>query len=571
MYIAKVPNRNSPPTYLLRESYRENGKVKNRTLANLTSLATEKIEAMRRILKGEKLVSAEEAFQILRSTPHGHVAAVLGTGKRLGLDRILAGRRCRQRDLIMATIVARVLEPRSKLATARGLSEQTRSSTLGEILDLNEVDEEELYRAMDWLLERQPAIEKKLAQKHLKEGSLVLYDLSSSYYTGRCCPLAKYGHSRDGKRGFPQINYGLLCDRDGCPVATEVFEGNTSDATTVPAQIAKLRERFGLKRIVIVGDRGMLTSKQIRNELDGVEGLEWITALRSDSIRKLIESGDVDRSLFDEHDLAEITSPEFPGERLIVCRNPFLADERARKRVELLKATEKELDKIVAATRREKRRLKGQKEIALRVGKEINKRKVGKHFILTIEDDRFAYRRDEAKIAAEAALDGLYVIRTSVEADAMTAEETVATYKSLSTVERAFRSLKTVDLKVRPIYHRLADRVKAHVFLCMLAYYVEWHMRRELAPLLFDDEDHAQAEAKRKSVVAPAERSDSALAKDRTKQTSDGLPVHSFRTLLADLATLTKNRVRAAEATLDMLAAPTPIQSRAFRLLQLNS
>jgi transposase len=383
--------------------------------------------------------------------------------------------------------------------------------------------------------------------------------------------LAKYGHSRDGKRGFPQINYGLLCDRDGCPVATEVFEGNTSDATTVPAQIAKLRERFGLKRIVIVGDRGMLTSKQIRNELDGVEGLEWITALRSDSIRKLIESGDVDRSLFDEHDLAEITSPEFPGERLIVCRNPFLADERARKRVELLKATEKELDKIVAATRREKRRLKGQKEIALRVGKEINKRKVGKHFILTIEDDRFAYRRDEAKIAAEAALDGLYVIRTSVEADAMTAEETVATYKSLSTVERAFRSLKTVDLKVRPIYHRLADRVKAHVFLCMLAYYVEWHMRRELAPLLFDDEDRAQAEAKRKSVVAPAERSDSALAKDRTKQTSDGLPVHSFRTLLADLATLTKNRVRAGEATLDMLAAPTPIQSRAFRLLQLNS
>jgi transposase len=571
MYIAKVPNRNSPPTYLLRESYRENGKVKNRTLANLTSLATEKIEAMRRILKGEKLVSAEEAFQILRSTPHGHVAAVLGTGKRLGLDRILAGRRCRQRDLIMATIVARVLEPRSKLATARGLSEQTRSSTLGEMLGLDEVDEEELYRAMDWLLERQPAIEKKLAQKHLKEGSLVLYDLSSSYYTGRCCPLAKYGHSRDGKRGFPQINYGLLCDRDGCPVATEVFEGNTSDATTVPAQIAKLRERFGLKRIVIVGDRGMLTSKQIRDELDGVEGLEWITALRSDSIRKLIESGDVDRSLFDEHDLAEITSPEFPGERLIVCRNPFLADERARKRVELLKATEKELDKIVAATRREKRRLKGQKEIALRVGKEINKRKVGKHFILTIEDDRFAYRRDEAKIASEAALDGLYVIRTSVETDAMTAEETVATYKSLSTVERAFRSLKTVDLKVRPIYHRLADRVKAHVFLCMLAYYVEWHMRRELAPLLFDDEDRAQAEAKRKSVVAPAERSDSALAKDRTKQTSDGLPVHSFRTLLADLATLTKNRVRAGEATLDMLAAPTPIQSRAFRLLQLNS
>ena len=570
MYITRIPNRNSPPAYLLRESYRENGKVKNRTLANLSSLPVKQIEAMQRILKGEELVPLEEAFRILRSTPHGHVAAVMGTAKKLGLDHIVASRHNRQRDLVMAMIVARVLEPRSKLATARGLSEQTRSSTLGELLGLDQVDEEELYQAMDWLLERQTTIEKKLAKKHLQDGSLVLYDLSSSYYTGRCCPLAKYGHNRDGKHGVPQINYGLLCDRDGCPVATEVFAGNTGDPTTVSTQIAKLRERFRLKRVVIVGDRGMLTSARIRKELADVEGLDWISALRSKSIRKLIDSGDVDHSLFDERDLAEITSPEFPGERLIVCRNPFLADERARKREELLKATEKVLDKIVAATRRKRRRLEGKEEIGLRVGKEINRWKVSKHFILTIEEDRFEYRRDEAKIAAEAALDGLYVIRTSVEADTMTAEETVSTYKSLSTVERAFRSLKTVDLKVRPIYHRLADRVKAHVFLCMLAYYVEWHMRRSLAPLLFDDEDRDQAETKRKSVVAPAERSDSAIAKDQTKQTRDGLPVHSFQTLLADLATLTRNCVRSGEATFDLLATPTVIQSRAFRLLQLN-
>ena len=569
MYIAKVPNRNSPPAYLLRESYRENGKVRNRTLANLSALPIDRIEAIRRVLKGQKLVPIEEAFEIRRSTPHGHAAAVMGTARKLGLERLLAARGSRRRDLVMAMIVARVLDPGSKLATARGLSRHTRSSTLGEMLNLESVGEDELYRAMDWLIERQPSIERKLAKKHLQDGSLVLYDLSSSYYTGRCCSLAKYGHNRDGKRGVPQINYGLLCDRDGCPVAIEVFEGNTADPTTVSTQIAKLRERFGLKRVILVGDRGMLTSARIREELADVEGLDWITALRSESIRKLIGSGAIAPSLFDQRDLAEITSPEFPGERLVVCRNPLLADERVRKRGALLEATEKELDKIVAATRRVKRPLRGKEAIGLRVGKLIDKRKVGKHFVLTIEDDRFAYQRDEAKIAAEAALDGLYVIRTSVEAKEISAEKTVATYKSLSTVERAFRSLKTVDLKIRPIHHRLAGRVRAHVFLCMLAYYVEWHMRRALAPLLFDDDDRPGAEAKRKSVVSPAQRSDSALQKERTKQTPAGQPVHSFRTLLADLATLTNNLVRSKGVTFHLLTTPTDLQSRAFRLLGL--
>jgi len=569
MYIARIPNRDSPPAYLLRESYREDGKVKNRTLANLSSLPIEQIEAIRRVLKGERLVPAEEAFEILRSTPHGHAAAVMGVAGKLGLERLLAARPGRRRNLVMAMIVARVFHPGSKLATARGLSEQTRCSTLGETLGLEQVDEDELYEAMDWLVQRQPAIEQKLAKKHLQEGSLVLYDLSSSYYTGRCCSLAQYGHNRDGKRGVPQINYGLLCDRDGCPVAIEVFEGNTSDPATVAPQIAKLRGRFGLQRVILVGDRGMLTSARIREELADVEGLEWITALRSEAIRKLVHAGAVERSLFDERDLAEITSPDFPDERLIVCRNPLLADERARKREALLKATEEELDKIVAATRRAKRPLQGKAAIGLRVGKVINKRKVGKHFVLTIEDGRFDYHRDEAKIAAEANLDGIYVIRTSVDAETMTAEQTVATYKGLSAVERAFRSLKTVDLKIRPIHHRLADRVRAHVFLCMLAYYVEWHMRRALAPMLFDDDDRRQAEAKRTSVVSPAQRSDAALNKDRTKHTATGQPVHSFRTLLDDLATLTKNRVRSGDATFDLLATPTDIQSQAFRLLRL--
>jgi len=569
MYIARVPNRNSPPAYLLRESYREDGKVKNRTLANLSGLEIEQIEAIRQVLKGKQLVPAQEAFEILRSTPHGHVAAVMGVARQLGLERLLATRPDQRRNLALAMIVARVLHPGSKLATARGLSEQTRCSTLGETLGLEQVDEDELYEAMDWLVQRQPTIEKKLAKKHLQDGSLVLYDLSSSYYTGRCCSLAQYGHNRDGKQGVPQINYGLLCDREGCPIATEVFPGNTSDPATLASQIDKLRGRFGLKRVILVGDRGMLTSARIREELAGVDGLQWITALRSEAIRKLVEAGSVEQSLFDERDLAEITSPDFPDERLVVCRNPLLAEERARKREALLQATEEELNKIVAATLRSKRPLRGKGAIGLRVGQVINKRKVGKHFRLTIEEDRFEYHRDEAKIAAEANLDGIYVIRTSVDTEEMSAEQTVATYKSLSSVERAFRSLKSVDLKIRPIHHRLADRVRAHVFLCMLAYYVEWHMRRAWAPILFADDDRRQADAKRASIVSPAQRSDSALNKDRTKRTASGQPVHSFRTLLDDLATLTKNQVRSGDATFDLLTTPTHLQTQAFRLLRI--
>ena len=571
MYIAKVPNRNSPPAYLLRESYRENGKVKNRTLANLSSLPVGQIETIRQVLKGQSLAPTESAFEILRSLPHGHVACVLGVAKRLGIEKLLSARACRERTLCLAMIVARVVNPGSKLATARGMARRTRSSSLAELLGLDdEVDESDLYEAMDWMVQRQPAIEKKLAQRHLRQGSLVLYDLSSSYYTGRCCPLAKHGYSRDRKRGFPQINYGLLCDREGCPTAIEVFEGNCGDPSTLATQIVKLRKRFGLKRVVIVGDRGMLTSARIREELADEEGLDWITALRGPAIRKLVEAGDIGQSLFDDRDLAEISSPDFPGERLIVCRNPLLMDERRRKREVLLQATERELEKIAKAVRRKSRPLRGKDNIALRVGKVIDRRKVGKHFILEIKTSRFVYRRDAAKIKAEAALDGIYVIRASVPKKEMSAEETVATYKSLNGVEQAFRSFKTIDLKIRPIHHRLADRVRAHVLLCMLAYYVQWHMRRDWAPILFDDDDPQQAKAKCKSVVAPAQRSDSARRKDATKRTAAGLPVHSFRTLLDDLATLTKNRVRTGETEFDMLAKPTELQAEAFRLLKLK-
>jgi transposase len=572
MYIAKVPNRNSRPAYLLRESFREGGKVKNRTLANLSSLPDEQIEAISRVLKGEKVVPAAEAFTIERSTPHGHVAAVLGMAKKLEVERLLAGRACPERTTTLAMIVARILHPKSKLATARSMNRETKSSSLGELLGLDDLTEDDLYEAMDWLVKRQPTIEKKLAKRHLQEGSLVLYDLSSSYYTGRCCPLAAYGHNRDGKKKFPQIVYGLLCSKDGCPVAIEVFEGNTADPKTLSSQIDKLRRRFKLARVVIVGDRGVLTEARIREELAGEEGLDWVTALRAPAIRQLKEAGAIDRSLFDETDLVEIRSPDYPGERLIVCRNPLLADERARKREELLARTEQELAKIAEATRRERRPLRGKDKIGLRVGKVINRWKVGKHFIYDITDDGFTYRRDQAKIDAESALDGLYIIRTSVAKEEMSASDTVGIYKSLASVERAFRSLKTVDLHIRPIHHRKAERVRAHVFLCMLAYYVEWHLRRDWRPLLFDDADPAAAQAKRESIVAPAKRSDSALKKDATKQTDDGLPAHSFRTLLDDLATLTRNRVRAGSDTpaFTMLTTPTPLQAKAFSLLDIH-
>ena len=570
MYIETVPNRNSPPAILLREGWREGGKVRKRTLANLSKWPEAKIDTLRRLLKNEPLVGRDEAFRIARSLPHGHVAAVLGTLKRLRLERLIAPQRGPERDRAVAMIVARVLEPGSKLAAARNLAETTAGDSLAETLALGAVDEDELYAAMDWLLNRQERIEQTLARRHLTDGALVLYDLTSVYLEGRCCPLAKRGHSRDGKRGKLQIEFGLLCDAEGRPVAVEVFPGNAADPATVGAQIDKLRARFGLKKVVLVGDRGMLTEARIREEVEPA-GLDWIGALRGPAIRKLVESGAVQLSLFDEKDLVEVRADAYPGERLMVCRNPLLADERARKREELLGATEKLLEPVAAATRRAKRRLEGADKIGERVGKVIGKYKMAKHFEWDIDDNgAFGHRRNAASIAAEAALDGLYVIRTSLSESELDDQGAVRAYKRLSAVERAFRSLKSVDLKVRPVFHRTAERVRAHVLLCMLAYYVEWHMRRRLAPLLFDDEDPTGAEAQRASVVAPARVSDSARRKARTKRTDEGWPVHSFQSLLRDLATVTKNRVAPrlpGAESFDVLAQPTELQRKAFRLL----
>ena len=575
MYVAAVPNRTSPPAILLRESYREGARVKNRTLANLSAWAPERVEALRQILRGQPVSAGrlEEAFEIVRSRPHGHVAAVLGTGRRLELDALLAPRPQRRRQLVLAMIIDRVLDPRSKLATARGLDPETLTSTLGEALGLGRADEDDLYAAMDWLLPQQARIEQALARRHLRDGSLVLYDVTSTYFEGRKCPLAKFGHSREGKRDKLQIVFGLLTNSEGCPVAVEVFDGNVGDPKTLPAQIKKIRERFGIARVVLIGDRGMITDARLREDLRPVEGLDWLTALRAPAIQALVADGALQLSLFDQQDLAEITHPDYPGERLIVCKNPFLAQERARKREDLLAATERELAKIAAATTRTRQPLRGQARIALRVGKVLGRRKVGKHFTLEITDTRFRATREAAAIAREAVLDGVYVLRTNVAAAQLSTTEAVRSYKRLATIERAFRSLKTVDLKVRPIHHRTENRVRTHVFLCMLAYYLEWHMRRALAPILFDDDDPAAGEAARRSVVAPAQRSPRAQAKALTKRTDEGAPVHSFRTLLADLATLTKNRVQPKAPGVppfDILATPTPVQRRAFDLLRVS-
>ncbi len=571
MYVTTVPNRSSPPAILLRESYREAGKVKNRTLANLSHWPAERIEALRRVLRGEAVGSSVSSpFEIIRSRPHGHVAAVVGSLRKIGLHTLIGSRPSRQRDLVEALVAARILEPRSKLATARALEPQTMSHTLAEVLAVEGADEDELYEAMDWLVGRQQRIETALAKRHLSEGTLVLYDVSSTYFEGQHCPLAKLGHSRDGKKGKAQIVFGLLCSGRGCPVAVEVFAGNTGDPATLNSQVRKLRERFGLRRLVLVGDRGMITEARIRGDLKPEEGIDWITALRAPAIQKLLEQGAFQMSLFDHKDLAEIHSPEYPGERLIVCKNPLLAVERARKREDLLKATERELDKVVRAACRARNALKGKDRIGLRAGRVLGRYKMGKHFKLQITDTAFAYQRNAASIAREAALDGVYVIRTSVPADTLGADDTVRSYKRLAEVERAFRSLKTVDLKVRPIHHRLEKRVRAHVLVCMLAYYVEWHMRQALAPMLFDDEDRAAAEKLRRSVVAPARRSESAERKAHFKRTDQGSVVHSFQTLLSDLATVTKNRVQPAGnegLAFDKITVPTPLQQRVFDLL----
>ena len=569
MYVERVPNRGSRPAILLREGWREGGKVRKRTIANLSDWPAEQVEALRAVLKGGRAAAPlTEAFDIVRSRTHGHAAAVLGTMRQLRFDALLGLEDPKSLKLCEAMIAARVLFPGSKLATARGLGAETLRSTLGEQLDVEQADEDDLYAAMDALLERQEPIEQELARRHLGEGAQVLYDLTSAHFEGRCCPLAKLGYSRDGHKGKPQIEVGLLGNAQGCPVAVEVFEGNVGDPRTLGPQIRKLRERFALSSVVLVGDRGMLTEARIREELRDVEGLDWISALRAPAIQALVQAGSLQLSLFDERDLGEVHDPRYPEERLIVCRNPLLATERARKRQELLAATERELDKVVRATARKKNPLRGKDKIGLRVGKLLGRFKVGKHFVLSVTAESFRYTRDEARIAEEAALDGIYVLRTSVATDRLSAPEVVRSYKQLASVERAFRSLKTVDLKLRPIYHHKENRVRAHVLLCMLAYYLEWHMRQALAPILFDDDDKAHAE--RTSPVAPAVRSARAQRKAERKRTDEGATVHSFQSLLADLATLTKNRIQPRiknAESFDQTTLPTNLQRRALDLL----
>ncbi|WP_297395959.1 IS1634 family transposase [Acidiferrobacter sp.] len=571
MYIERVPNRNSPPAVLLRESYREGKKVIKRTLANLSALSEDVIEGLKVLLRGGVAVaSIDDAFVIDRSLPHGHVAAVLGSARACGAEGWWDAAPERLRKVLMGLLVARVIAPASKLATQRMLHTDTATSSVGPLLGVGDVAVEEIYAALDWLGAAQPRIEKRLARKHLTGATLVLYDLTSTWMTGRCCPLATHGYSRDGKRDDPQIVFGLVCTADGLPIAVEVFPGNTADPATVAAQVEKLKTRYGLKKLAWVGDRGMLTQARIDTLLRPA-GLDWVSSLRAPQIAELArDQGPFPLSFFDERNLLEVTSEAFPGERLMVCRNPLLAEERARKREVLLAATEERLQKIVDATRRPHRPLRGADAIGLRVGPVIARYRMAKHFTLTITDTGFAFARKTDAIRAEAALDGLYVVRTSLSAEALSAKATVSAYKSLSAVERAFRSLKTVDLHVRPIFHWNATRVRAHVFLCMLAYYVEWHMREKLKPLLFDDEDRDEMQTGRLSPVTKAQRSESAKAKDATKRTTDGLPVHSFRTLLADLATLTYNVCHTPlnpEAKILMITRPTPLQDQAFRLL----
>ena len=556
---------------LLRRTYREDGKVKHETVGNLSDLPDDAIDYVKRRLAGESPVVADgDSFRIVRSLPHGNVAAVLGTALNIGLDTLLVSRRCRDRQLVMAMIVDRILSPGSKLSCIKGLQAETAQNTLAEELRLGEVDVHELYAAMDWLLARQARIENKLAKRHLAEGTLVLFDLSSSFCYGRKSELVKHGYSRDHRSDRAQIVYGLLCDPEGRPISVEVLPGNTSDPKAFTRMVDRVRNRFGIKTVVFVGDRGMITSARINEDLRDVEGLDWISALRTEGIRKLVDAGHVNRSLFDERDLAEITDEElFPGERLVVCRNPILADERARKREELLVATEKKLEVIVRATQRQKNPLRGEKEIGLRVGKVIGCYKMEKHFELTITTNSFAYTRRTDNIATEAALDGLYVVRSSVSSTQMTSEKLVETYKNLATVERAFRSMKTVDLHVRPIYHWNDDRIRAHVFLCMLAYYVEWHMRDRLKDVLYEDDDRESAAASRPSIVAPAVRSQSAKEKDATGRSAKGHPIQSFQDLLRDLATLSRHRIALtlSGAEFPQLTESTPLQRHVLDLL----
>jgi transposase len=564
MHIHIIPNRGSAPTVLLRESHREGAKVGKRTLANLSGLSAVQVDAIRAILRGEDLCPVAQCFEVTASRAHGHVQAVASAMQRLGFASLVASKSCRERDLVLAMVAARILAPSTKLATTRWWH----STTLAEEFGVADADEDDLYAAMDWLLERQDAIQKKLAARHLETGGLVLYDLSSSYFEGETCPLAKRGYNRDGKHGMLQVNYGLLTDPRGCPVAISVHPGNTSDSTTFLPEVRRLREDFHLDKMVMVGDRGMISQKAI-DEMRDTDGIGWITALKSVSIRALVEEGQLQLDLFDERNLLELSSPDFPGERLVACRNPQLAKLRSHKRQELLAATEVNLEKIQITVAAGK--LAGQDKIGVRVGKVINQYKVAKHFELTIENAAFSFRRKRDSIDAEAALDGLYIIRTSVPEARMDAADCVRNYKSLANVERAFRSLKTIDLKVRPIHHRLENRVRSHIFLCMLAYYVEWHLRDAWRELMFADTDQ-QAKLTR-DPVAPAKRSQAALSKIASKQLDDTTPVHCFHTLLTELATIVRNTCRAPSAgaeasSFDVFTNPNAKQSRALELVR---
>jgi len=567
MYVEVVPNRNSRPAILLREGWREGKKVCKRTIANLTDWPARKVELLRRLLKDEPLVAPEEAFTIARSLPHGHVEAVLETIRRTGLDRLIGAKRSRERDLVVAMIAERLLFPCSKLATTR----MWHTSTLAEQLAVADADEEALYAAMDWLLERQGRIEEKLASRHLADGGQVLYDVSSSYYEGHSCPLAQFGHNRDGKRGVPIIVYGVLTNAEGAPVAVDAYPGNTGDPSTVADQIAKLQGRFGLEQVVLVGDRGMLTQAQI-TALTAHPGVGWISALRTEKVRALVEQRHLQLSLFDEKNLAEIQSPAFPGERLIACFNPLLAEERGRKRAELVAATEQALGRIAREVARRTKTPLSAAEIGQKVGKAINRYKVGKHFEVSIADGQFSFQCRHEAITQEAQLDGLYVIRTSEPKPKLSAAQAVRSYKNLAQVERAFRTLKGLDLRIRPIHHRNETRVRAHIFLCLLAYYVEWHMRRALAPLLFDDEALPQAREQRDPVL-PAQPSEAAQQKKLERINADGLPIHSFRTLMAELATRCRHLCRLKSdpdsPPIEQDTQPTPLQARAMELIRL--
>lgn len=554
-------------SHLLRRSFRVGSQVRHQTLGNISHLPAELIDLIRRALAGEKFVPAAAAFRTLQNLPHGHVQAILGTVHRLGLDYLIASKPGLQRNLVLAMLAERLLYPCSKLATTR----LWHTTTLAQELAVEDCDEDDLYQALDWLLARQARIEKKLAQRHLREGEVVLYDVSSSYYEGHTCPLAQYGKDRDGQKGLPIIVYGVLTDAQGCPVAVEVYPGNTGDPTTVADQVDKLRQRFGLVRVVLVGDRGMLTEPQI-DKLRQYPGLGWISALRGPAIRELVAGGWLQLSLFDERNLAEISSLEYPGERLIACFNPLLSEERRRKREDLLRATEKELDRITKEVARRKRTPLLEAQIALKVGKVLNRFKVAKHFSLTITDGVFGWARRQESIRCEQDLDGIYVVRTSESSGQCSAADTVRRYKSLAQVERAFRCLKGLDLRIRPIRHRTADHVRAHIFLCLLAYYVEWHMRKGLAPLLFDDEE-LDGDRRRRDPVAPAQASLSAKKKKVQRRTPDGFEVHSFRTLLQVLGTRCRNLFQIPSGphgvTFHQLTELTPLQARAFQLLGL--